>query len=191
MPVLGIWVDDETKSRFEAIARERSMTTSRLAAPLISEFLSQGGRERESEISQAASLPPSMLPAASVIQPKSLQVFVRLEPHYFAELDRLAAERRWYRGTYLRNLFRAHMERRPVMCVDEINAVRQVARQLADMGRNVNQIVKQLNTSIEHAHLVKSLDFDMIRTLIEMETCAVKNLMRANVRGWGVQDAET
>lgn len=189
MPVLGIWVDDDTKSRFEAIARERSMTASRLAAPLISEFLSQG--DKESAISRVGGLPPPMPPDASVIQSKSLQVYVRLEPHYFAELGRLAAERRWYRGTYLRNLFRAHVERRPIMCVDEINAVRQVARQLADIGRNVNQIVKQLNTSIEHAHLVKSLDFDMIRTLIEAETCAVKNLMRANVRGWGVQDAET
>lgn len=188
MPVLGIWVDDETKSKFEAIARERSMTASRLAAPLISEFLSQGG---ERPISQAASPPPSMLPVALDNQSKSLQVFVRLEPHYFAELGRLAAERRWYRGTYLRNLFRAHVERRPVMCVDEINAVRQVARQLADMGRNVNQIVKLLNTSIEHAHLVKSLDFELIRSLIEKETCTVKNLMRANIRGWGVHDADT
>lgn len=187
MPVLGIWVDDQTKSRFEAVARARSTTASRLAAPLISEFLSQDSRDRA--IPQAASLPLSTLPGASVIQPKSLQVFVRLEPHYFAELDRLASERRWYRGTYLRNLFRAHVERCPVLCVDEINAVRQVARQLADMGRNVNQIVKQLNASIEHAHLVKSLDFELIRTLIEMETCAVRNLMRANVRGWGVQDA--
>lgn len=189
MPVLGIWVDDETKSRFEAIARERSMTASRLAAPLISEFLSQGDQERA--ISPAASLPPPVLPDASIIQSKSLQVFVRLEPYYFAELGRLAAERRWYRGTYLRNLFRAHVERRPVMCVDEINAVRHVARQLADMGRNVNQIVKLLNTSIEHAHLVKSLDFELIRSLIEKETCTVKNLMRANVRGWGVRDADT
>ncbi|MGI4720995.1 MAG: plasmid mobilization relaxosome protein MobC [Janthinobacterium lividum] len=189
MPVLGIWVDDETKSKFEAVARERSTTASRLAAPLISEFLSQAGRE--SAISQAASPPLSVLPGASVIQPKSLQVFVRLEPYYFAELGRLAAERRWYRGTYLRNLFRTHVDRCPVLCIDEINAVRQVARQLADMGRNVNQIVKQLNTSIEHAHLVKSLDFEVIRTLIEIETCAVKNLLRANVRGWGVQDARS
>ncbi len=173
MPVLGIWVDDETKSRFETIARERSMTTSRLAAPLILEFLSQG--DQESAISLAASMPPQMPPDASVIHSKSLQVFVRMEPHYFAELGRLAAERRWYRGTYLRNLFRAHVERRPVMCVDEINAVRQVARQLADMGRNVNQIVKQLNTSIEHAHLVKSLDIELIRNLIEMEICARGN----------------
>jgi hypothetical protein len=187
MPVLGIWVDSETKSRFEAIARARSTTTSRLAAPLISDFLGQDGRE--SAIFQVAGLPPSTLPGPSVMQPKSLQVFVRLEPHYFAELGRLASERRWYRGTYLRNLFRAHVERCPVLCVDEINAVRHVARQLTDIGRNVNQIVKQLNTSIEHAHLVKSLDFELIRTLIETETCAVKNLIWANVRGWGVQDA--
>lgn len=189
MPVLGIWVDDETKSKFEAVARARSTTASRLAAPLISEFLSQDGRERA--ISQAASPPLPVLPVASVIQPKTLQVFVRLEPYYFAELGRLAAERRWHRGTYLRNIFRAHVERCPVLCITEINAVREVARQLADMGRNVNQIVKQLNASIEHAHLVKSLDFELIRTLIEMETSAVKNLMRANVRGWGVQDARS
>jgi hypothetical protein len=77
-----------------------------------------------------------------------------------------------------------------MLCNAEINAVRQVARQLADMGRNINQIARRLNTSLEHAHLVTSVDFEVVKMLIELETNVVKDLMRANVRGWGVSDGE-
>ena len=58
------------------------------------------------------------------------------------------------------------------------------------MGRNLNQIARKLNTSVEHAHLVASIDFELIKMLIELETNAVRDLMKANVHGWGVSDGE-
>jgi hypothetical protein len=186
MATIGATVDPPIKQQFEEAARARNLTASRLAAELIIKFL-EGGQG--AVVAPASSLilpPPQPVPQEA----KTKQVFVRLQPYHYMELGRLAAERKWYPGTYLGNLFCAHLERRPVLCEAEINALRQVARQLADMGRNINQIAKQLNASAENAHLAFAMDLDLQRALIELETSVVKNLVRANLKGWGVTDAE-
>ena len=188
MAQIGTVVTDEIKVQFDLAARSRGTTSSRLAAAIIADFLAQG-TIADHALRQTAWTPPITVQSKE-FEAKTEQVFVRLDPFDFEELGRLAQERLWYRGTYLANLFRAHLTRSPVLCEAEINAVRQVARQLADLGRNINQIARKLNASLEHAHLVASLDFELVKMLIELESTAVRNLMQANVRGWGVCDAE-
>lgn len=187
MPTIGAAVDDVTKERFESAASARRTTASRLSASLIVDFLEKerGGIASDRRIVQ---IPTEAAGARG--QAKTEQVFVRLEPYYHAELGRLAEERDWYRGTYLANLFYAHADRRPVLCDAEINAVRLVARQLADMGRNINQIAKRLNSVPERVHVGSAAEFELIRMLIDLESTTVKELLRANLRGWGVSDGE-
>lgn len=191
MPTIGAAVTEEIKVKFETVARIRNVTPSRLAASLVLEFLNENGRDNTVVARQASrqTLPEKQLIARD--ESKTKQVFVRLEPYYYEALGRFAAEREWYRGTYLANLFYAHADRRPVLCDTEINAVRQVARQLSNLGRNVNQIAKKINTSDEHAHLVLSLDFDLVKMLIDLENTAIRELIAANIRGWGVNDEQT
>jgi len=188
MAQIGTIVTDEIKAQFDLEARSRGTTSSRLAAAIIGDFLAQGA-VTDKAAGKTPWVPPMTMQAKEV-EAKTEQVFVRLEPFYFEELGRLAQERLWYRGTYLANLFRAHVTNSPVLCEAEINAVRQVARQLADLGRNINQIARKLNASLEHAHLVTSRDFELVKMIIDLESSAVRNLMQANVRGWGVCDAE-
>ena len=187
MPTIGAAVNEVTKNRFESVASARGMTASRLAASLINDFLKQGQADIEPD--REATLAPSKV-VDGRHGVRSEQVYVRLDPYYFEELGRLARERDWYRGTYLANLFHAHADRRPVLCQAEINAVRQVARQLADMGRNINQIAKKLNASPGSAPLALGADFELVRMLVEIETTTVKDLIRANLRGWGVSDGQ-
>ncbi|WP_413674382.1 plasmid mobilization relaxosome protein MobC [Massilia cellulosiltytica] len=186
MAVIGAAVDDETKQVFNAIARSRSCTASRLAGVLITDFIKA---EQSGVVYTPAS---SQVPAAAALPvhagAKTEQVFVRLEPYYYVELGRLATERRWHRSSYVANLLYAHVDKCPVLCQDEVNAVRQVARQLADIGRNVNQIARKLNTSLEHAHVAAAYDFELLRMLLDVETVAVKDLVQANLRHWGVAD---
>lgn len=185
MAVIGAAVDDGTKRMFEALARKRAVTSSRLAGTLIKDFITTeagSGSQR---------MPEKVLPSVAYVPAqsgaKTEQVYIRLEPYYYDELGRLAAERRWYRSAYLANLLYAHVDRRPVLCHDEVNAVRQVARQLADIGRNVNQIARKVNIDPDRADL-SAFDFELIRMLLDVETTAVKELVHANLRTWGATD---
>jgi hypothetical protein len=186
MPTIGVAVTAETKERFEAIARNRSITTSRLAASLILEFLLLEPTMWQGH-DQALSTMVDFKSARG--RTKTEQVFVRLDPYYFSELGRLASERNWYRSTYLANLFQAHADRRPILCEAEINAVRQIARQLANLGRNINQISRKLNVTNEHAHLFATVDFELVNSHLALEANAMRALLKANLRGWGISDA--
>jgi predicted DNA-binding ribbon-helix-helix protein len=189
MPTIGAAVTAETKEKFEIIARSRSITASRLAASLVTSFLDKDTAENTPiEQSLSSFFASRTTDVSACDETKTKQVFVRLEPRYYTELNRMATERNWYRGTYLANLFYAHADRRPVMCDAEIGAVRQVARQLADIGRNINQIARKINSSAGHQHLADSADFELVKMLIELESNAVKALIKANLRGWGVDD---
>ena len=187
MAVIGAAVDSGTKQTFDALARARSVTASRLAGALITDFIKteQGGIL---QTKAAAVLPVEAHPAEHA-GAKTEMVHVRLEPHYYAELGRLAAQRRWYRSAYLANLLHAHVDRRPVFCHDEVNAVREVARQLADIGRNVNQIARKVNIDPDSADL-NSFDFELVRMLLDVEMAAVKELVHANLRTWGATNAQ-
>lgn len=191
MPTIGASVSGEIKRQFEAAAQTRKTTASRLCASLVQDFLSLTTNGADPARESQLMLQPADGAAASAWEAaRTKQVFVRMSPFHYDELERLAAPRNWHRGTYLANLLYAHVDRRPMLCEAEIDALRQVARQLADMGRNINQIAKKLNTSPEHAHLVTSIDFELVKMLLELETNAVKALLSANVRGWGVSDGE-
>jgi hypothetical protein len=192
MPTIGAAVSVTTKSEFDSVARARGTTSSRLGASIIEDFLAREGKKTPLLLPAPEPVLTTLATVAAIpgSEARTKQVFVRLEPHYYAELNRLAAERAWFASTYLANLIHAHIDRRPVLCNAEIHAVRQVARQLADMGRYINQIARKLSTSLEHADLVMALDLEVVRMLIELETNVVKDLMRANVRGWGVSDVQ-
>jgi hypothetical protein len=188
MATIGAAVDDATKERFKAEAAARVMTESRLAAAVIVQFLS-GDLALTQAAGQGVIVPPPVAPPAQA-EAKTEQVFVRLQPYYYDELGRLASARKWYRGTYLANMLYAHVDRRPVLCQDEIDAVRQVARQLADVGRNINQIAKKLNSSPKETHHAFALDLDLLNMMLDLEMTTLKELLRANMRGWGVSDDE-
>ena len=187
MAVIGAAVDSGTKEAFEALARARSVTSSRLAGVLIRDFIQA---EESSTVHRTSE---TFLPAVAYVAahdgPKTEQVHVRLEPYYFDELGRLAAQRRWYRSAYLANLLYVHIDRRPILCHEEVNAVRQVARQLADIGRNVNQIARKVNIDPGRADFSAS-DFELLRMLLDIETAAVKALVHANLRTWGATDVQ-
>jgi hypothetical protein len=186
MAVIGAAVDSGTKQAFEALARARAVTPSRLAGALIRDFISAEESDRQQANKTAL---PAVAHAPAHAGAKTEQVFVRLEPYYYDELGRLAAQRRWYRSAYLANLLYAHIDRCPVLCHDEVNAVRQVARQLADIGRNVNQIARKVNIDPGHADL-SAFDFNLLRMLLDVETEAVKALVHANLRTWGAIDVQ-
>lgn len=185
MPTIGAAVTDTTKCEFEAAARRRRTTASHLCASLIHEFLM---------LEAGAASPPSSLPvqrqvpeqAAALSPTKSKQVFVRLEPHYYTELERLAAERAWHRGTYLANLFYAHADKRPVFCSAEINALRQLARQLSEIGRNLHHVATILRIAPTQTSLVTSFEFQLLEMLIASQIIAVKGLVSTNLHRWGV-----
>lgn len=174
--VLSAFIDPELKAAFHAFAQSQTLTKSKLLSVIVADFLSY------------APVKPEISPAPDDI--KSSGVYVRLTPHKYAELHRLATARNWHRSTYLAHLFDVHLSHNPHLDDQEMQTLRQLTEQLADLGRNLNQIAHTLHTSLDHAHLALAVDVELIKMLIDAERTAVKNVIRNNLNAWGVSDEQ-
>jgi AraC-like DNA-binding protein len=174
-PELKARVGDEVKRAFHAAAEAHGLTESRLLEKLVETFLKRGD----------ATPPPTPKPEPETAV-RSRQAHARLTPAEHAELGRVAATRGMSRGTYLAELFRANVYEQPRFSDVEINALHQAAAQLAAVGRNINQIARALNTSLDEAHRATALDFEHLKNMIDEQRAYVNDLVRSNMRSWGV-----
>ncbi len=174
--VLSAFIAPDLKAAFHAFAQARALTKSKLLATIVADFLNNA---------------PAVIPVSQAPDNiKSKGVFVRLTPFKHAELRRLAAIRNWHRSTYLAFLLDVHLSSKPHFDGEEIEALRRVAEQLADMGRNINQFAHALNAAPGHTHPVLAADVEAMKRLIDVERTAVKNLVQNNLKSWGVSDAK-
>jgi hypothetical protein len=166
-------VDATVKEAFRTEAESRALTESKLLEKLVEAFL-----KRDATASTAT---PESQTAV-----RSRQAHARLTPAEHAELGRVAAERGMSRGTYLAELFRANVYEQPRFSGPEIDALHRAAGQLAAVGRNINQIARALNTSLDEAHRATALDFEHLKKMIDEQRTYVNDLVRSNMRSWGV-----
>lgn len=180
-PVLKTRVTDEVKAAFLAQAEAQGLSEARLLEVLVAAFLQRNPPALDSLDSSE----PQKLDGV-----KSEDVRVRLSQFEYRELERLAAVRHWKRGTYLAYLFHVHLTGQPRFSEDEMLALREATTQLSALGRNVNQIARALNTSLDEAHLALAVPFEQMKAFIDQERASVKALVRANLKSWGVTDGD-
>ena len=168
---LNACVDVSRHGAVRAIAEDRNLSTSRLLGLLIDDLLR---------------LTPAIEPVSQAPDPhKTAGLHVRLSPFQYAELRRLATACHWHPGTYLRHLFEVHLTGQPKFTDAELHALYQVAEQIADMGRNIHQIARALNTSPDSAHRAMAVPFDEMHSVLELEKSRINNLVAASLSRGG------
>jgi hypothetical protein len=173
---VSAWVEMELKEAFVSAAKAQGNTESGLLGLLIGTFLKRN-----------PALPEQ---AAEDGETKTDRVTVRFTKAEGRDLQRLASARGLKRSAYLGGLFRAHVTREPYFAEEEIGALREANRQLSAIGRNVNQIAKALNTSLDDTDMAKAVEYQKMKVLLDSHRQEVKALIRANLKSWGVSDGE-
>ena len=180
-PELRTRVAGEIKAAFLGHAKEQNLSEARLLEILIATFL-QNNPPRSG--------PVDSLDSGKSGEAKSRDVRVRLSLFEYEALEQLARERHWQRSTYLRYLFQVHLTGQPRFSDDEMLALREATGELSALGRNVNQIARALNPSLVDVHLALAVPFAELKTVIDQQRSSVKNVIRANLKSWGVADGE-
>lgn len=91
---------------------------------------------------------------------------------------------------FIRNLVVANLTNKPILVATQINELRAANRELAAIGRNLNQLTKILNRSAElklrdrvtHQHLVD------IQTSIEKQKKHINDVVASSNHVWSVQN---
>lgn len=180
MPHINTRVDEDTKKAFKAVAKQRQITESRLLLELVAPVI---GLQLE-PISVITEEPEPVEPSAETVDP--LRLNLRL-PAFLLEGAKQQAE--WKRMSVNRwvvALLQSHLTGKPVVTDYEIAMLKASGRELAAIGRNLNQIARALNDSFHETDRVKLQLLNDLAAEIKVNRQAIRNLVRASLHAWGV-----
>jgi galactokinase len=90
------------------------------------------------------------------------------------------------RTTWIVNLVRVHAFKEPQFVAAEIDALMESNRQLAAIGRNLNQIARNLNLDLNASYQVTLEAIEALAKDIKSHRGKVAALMEANLNRWGL-----
>ncbi|EHI7937663.1 MobC family plasmid mobilization relaxosome protein [Salmonella enterica] len=172
---VSAYVTESEKAEFSGRAKLAGYTESMLLAFIVRQFLKN----------QSAELPTNQPHDQGL---KSDRVTVRFRPKHYGKLLELSSARGMKPSSYLSNLFVVHSTQSPVFSKAELAAVREAAKELAALGRNVNQIAKAINITDEEIYQVKKLELQELSAQLNAIRAGLKDMLRANLDSWGVKD---
>jgi hypothetical protein len=173
-PLLSARIEPALKSSFDQRAASLNMTTASLLEKLVEAFLQKPQPE-----------PTALAKAEPPVEGKvKTWVDVPLAPSEGKALEELAREMGWPKSKYLAQLFRVHLSSEPRFSEKEMLELRQVTMQLSALGRNVNQIARALNISLDHANQAHAVQWETMHKVIELHRQYVKRLVKGNLDYW-------
>ncbi|QKZ07844.1 plasmid mobilization relaxosome protein MobC [Pseudomonas eucalypticola] len=179
-PMLSARVEADTKSLFDQRAASLNMTTAALLEKLVEAYLQKAPPE-----------PPPLVTLSDPAKGKAKAwVDVPLAPSEGKALDELAGAMGWPRSKYLAQLFRVHLSAEPRFSEKEMLELRQVTMQLAALGRNVNQVARALNVSLDNANQAHAVQWEVMHRVIDVHRKYVKALVKGNLDYWGMNDGD-
>lgn len=171
---LTAWVEPDIDEAFAKAATINNKSKSSLLKLLVFNFLKRNPVENVNDD----------LKTTGVRERRITVRFTVAEEH---ELNKRANTKDTTKSRYLASLFRVHISHAPYFSDLELQALREANRQLAAIGKNVNQIAKALNMSLDNAHLARAESLDEIRHAVEQHRQFIGNFVRENMKAWGIE----
>lgn len=146
-------VTPEEKEKIQAFCQDHGITQSEFLRLLINRALASVSGERvQIETSEV----------------KDKKITVRLEDDDFQKVGAYAeAEGFSNRTVWLRNIVLGKINQEPVLSGGELAALRESNRQIAAIGRNLNQIARSINVEFRESDKLKKEYLDMLGEVIE------------------------
>jgi uncharacterized protein YukE len=167
--MVGAYVDADLAERFAAWARQTEGGASAAMRRLIIEAIE--GK------------PPAAPRGAGA----GVQVGVRLKPAERTALAEAARHRSTTPANWLRSLAIVHLSRKPQWNAAEVEALRDLFREVRQIGNNVNQIARAMNVAVQsgvfppHQHLAVAEAAEAVRA----EMRRIVAVMSGNFDYWG------
>lgn len=161
------------KAGFEAFCAEKGLGPAQMLRLMLSRVCPHVFGDDRAEAQDAAK-PERMV--------KHEPVYLRLDKPVAVEVRQRAAREGTTPQGWIRRLIRSTLQQAPQFNRDEENALLESNRELAHLGRNINQIAHQLNISLNAADLVNAEVLEALAEEIAAHRAKVSKLINAS---WG------
>lgn len=187
---VGARVPSDLAARFTAAAKQRGTTPSAALKALMTAYLD--------DFVPAQSRAPN--PETDDLQ--KIRMRVALPAYLKTALDERALVDGFSASAWIGCMIQSILMESPVMTDKEIVLLRYANRQLAAVGRNINQIARNMNRAAlmeipaDPADPIKANDLrvellDELRQSIAMQRQAISKLVKARYRAWGQNEDRT
>lgn len=173
MPYLTTRAEPELKAAFCKQATARGLSESQLLRQLV--FAELGKPESAAPIKPKPISGPVEYDRLTVRMPRFLMQAVAAR----AEMKGMA------RSRWISALVQSHLMEQPVMTDAELVALKASNRELAALGRNINQIAKAINQAFYETERVRLDTLAKLSKAIASNRAAIRALVRASQNSWG------
>ena len=183
-PVVRARLKPELHRQFEAARQARGMSASELIQQAVKrelEFLSSS-TDRDSAYYPRIGTPSSEHDASKT------RLTVRLPRYVRHAASELAKTRGLAISSWIASLVQSQVAATPVLTADELEIVDASNRELAAVGRNINQIARALNEAHFQVERVRLDRLAYLAEKIEDVRQAISTLVRASRNAWGVAE---
>lgn len=170
-PTLQARVDAEIRCRFTALAKARGVTESALLRLAV-----------EREVDRPDRPAVGVMPAPE--KGATSRITVRTAPNVMAAARERAAAMGMAPSRWIASLMQSNLGRTPVLTTAELTAVDAAVRELAAIGRNINQIARALNEAHFRAERVRLDRLAELGDAIAKTRDEIRALARASRGVW-------
>ena len=171
MPILKVLVDPTIKTRFDRAARARGLSTAALLRMVAVAAIEQD------EASPTVVEPD---PKQSVTE----RMTIRMPRFLMNGAKEHAVSKGMTPSRWISALVQSNILRQPVMDDAELQGLRTSNRELAAIGRNINQIAKALNETFHETERVRLDRLAELSRAVEGNRMAIQSLVRASQNTW-------
>jgi len=175
MPVLKTLVEPATKARFRNMAKARGLSESELLRAVV---LTVTGEDEQGRLPIEPDTQKTDLARMTVRMPRFLMDAASTR----AKVKGMAISR------WVAALVQSNLIHQPVMTDAELVALLAANRELAAVGRNINQIARALNEAFHETERVKLEHLSHLRAIIIRHRAAIRALIRASQNAWRSED---
>jgi len=165
-------LDNDTRTRFRQLAASHGIRESEMLRKIIIASLKQAG-ERET----AMQIPQN---ASTAIKRRSISL-----PEFMMDEARLrAAEVGMMAGRWMSALIQSNLLKYPVLPYEELCTLKETNRELAAIGRNLNQFVRLMHTREDEFDRIRLEHITQVRELIHEVRTNLDALIRSSQNQW-------
>lgn len=177
MPLISTRADAVLKEQFRARAKTLRIKESALLQRLI--------RHELSSVSTAIPFSPVLTPTPQTDEDvETVRITVRLPRFLRLAVRERAAQRKMSESRWVAALIQSNLRKEPVMNDAEIAALLESNRELAALGRNLNQVARALNEAFYETERVKLEALGVLAAAIKENRDAIRVLVRASQQAW-------
>ncbi|MBM7073680.1 plasmid mobilization relaxosome protein MobC [Shewanella sp. 202IG2-18] len=163
-------LSEEDKQKWQQFCQANGMTESAMMRFMMSQVL------------------PDIASNDEFHEAKSNKITIRLSEHEMQKLTTQAVEEGYiYRTSWATACVMANLTRIPVLTEGEIKALRESNRQLAAVGRNLNQIARVLNIDYRYSDKFTREMIQVLDAKFEKHKVMVNDLINKNCKRWELE----